>query len=467
MRIPHTIPIETQEVFRPSGVSLNLLGEKDRTLRAENFTWDSELPESLVTWCIRTLVSDYQNNPLLDELLDEDRDFLLETLPIDLPLTLTVPLIPDGIYWERCCTERWQTMNYVPHYDNSWKRLYLERDLQEHLETLAVAEFDLDTETAILNLCAPYVKKLNLRQLQVAKPLPMSEWGGDECWVEPPPSDHINLEPVLKLLNQLEELHIIFGIRGCALNFTWSLFKFSVNDCNNIGLGINYSQNLTVLRIHRSNLDDPRACAILKHLAKNKTLLELDFSHCKVSDNGALAVGKIITVHPTLKRINLCNNKIGPKGVSGIAYALQQPEGCPLEYLNLRLNLIRDEGVEDLCSGIAHSNRPQDLNLAGCGIEEKGIIKIGQLLQQSSTLHYLDLSNNHLGEVGGEALELGMNENYTLRVLDLRMTGIPSEKEYNISKKVKQNFDKYDGVMSKQEDILRGEMNVIASSHEG
>ncbi|XP_068084189.1 dynein regulatory complex subunit 5-like [Anabrus simplex] len=51
-----------------------------------------------------------EDKPLLDELLDEDRDFLLETLPIDLPLTLTVPLIPDGIYWERCCTERWQTI---------------------------------------------------------------------------------------------------------------------------------------------------------------------------------------------------------------------------------------------------------------------------------------------------------------------------------------------------------------------
>ena len=88
----------------------------------------------------------------------------------------------------------------------------------------------------------------------------------------------------------------------------------------------------------------------------------------------------------------------GAAGATGLAYALT----CivaPLELLDLRLNTIGNEGVIHLCSALASSDCPQELILAGCGFTEEAAIKVGQMLQQNTTLQALDVSNNCLGEV--------------------------------------------------------------------
>jgi Ran GTPase-activating protein (RanGAP) involved in mRNA processing and transport len=88
----------------------------------------------------------------------------------------------------------------------------------------------------------------------------------------------------------------------------------------------------------------------------------------------------------------------GAAGATGLAYALTCI-GSPLELLDLRLNIIGNQGVIDLCSALASSDRPQELIVAGCGFTEEAAIKVGQMLQQNTTLQALDVSNNYLGEV--------------------------------------------------------------------
>jgi hypothetical protein len=46
-------------------------------------------------------------------------------------------------------------------------------------------------------------------------------------------------------------------------------------------------------------------------MVKNMTITRLDFSHCQIGDDGALAIGKLLNVHPALKELVLCNNNIG------------------------------------------------------------------------------------------------------------------------------------------------------------
>lgn len=51
-------------------------------------------------------------NPLYEELiLDEDRNRLLELLSTDLPFELSVPLLDEEYYWERCYLERWPDLS--------------------------------------------------------------------------------------------------------------------------------------------------------------------------------------------------------------------------------------------------------------------------------------------------------------------------------------------------------------------
>jgi hypothetical protein len=123
--------------------------------------------------------------------------------------------------------------------------------------------------------------------------------------------DHINLEPFKKGLVSLEELHIMFGVRECGMDFAWILFKFSAMDYINIGMGLNSAKCIKTFRIHRSTLDDTLVTILLQHLVKYTTITRVDFSHCSTGDNGTLTMGKLLIVQPTLKELVLCNNKIG------------------------------------------------------------------------------------------------------------------------------------------------------------
>lgn len=88
----------------------------------------------------------------------------------------------------------------------------------------------------------------------------------------------------------------------------------------------------------------------------------------------------------------------GAAGATGLACGLTCT-GSPLELLDLRLNIIGNEGVIELCSALASSDCPKELILAGCGFTEEAAIKVGQMLQQNTTLQALDVSNNCLREV--------------------------------------------------------------------
>lgn len=106
MRVPYVIAERTLKAYEPSELTLHLLGELGRQLYPEDFTWDSKLVPSLVTYCIRAIAKNFENKPILDELYLADRDNLLEFLPTDLPLELIVPLIdvslnyPAFITWK-------------------------------------------------------------------------------------------------------------------------------------------------------------------------------------------------------------------------------------------------------------------------------------------------------------------------------------------------------------------------------
>jgi Ran GTPase-activating protein (RanGAP) involved in mRNA processing and transport len=89
---------------------------------------------------------------------------------------------------------------------------------------------------------------------------------------------------------------------------------------------------------------------------------------------------------------------LGAAGANGLAYALSCI-ASPLKMLDLRLNSIGNQGVIDLCSALANSGHLQELILAGCGFTEETGIKLGQMLEQNTTLQALDISNNNLGEV--------------------------------------------------------------------
>ncbi|KAJ8981721.1 hypothetical protein NQ317_003786 [Molorchus minor] len=132
---------------------------------------------------------------------------------------------------------------------------------------------------------------------------------------------------------------------------------------------------------------------ILKSLLKHEIRV-LDFSHCKIGDRGATAIAKFSLEVP-VEKVNLSNNKIGPKVAKSLSYALCQ-ENCQITELDLHLNNIGNAGGNYLLEALGLDAK-KSLNLSGCRFSEN--ITIGRMFEFNSSLEILDISCNNISEV--------------------------------------------------------------------
>ncbi|XP_046382493.1 dynein regulatory complex subunit 5 isoform X2 [Ischnura elegans] len=521
MKIPYTVPKCAIKAYKPSKACLAHGSEPNRILKAEQGAWDELLPKSLSELAIDALIKNYAEKPIYNEiLLEEDKNALLENLPLDLPLKIVIPIIPDGIYWQRRALERWPTpvegtCDILKH-NNSWRELYLERDIQEWIENLVpgdeielgvmgaegwsawqrnkwvdetyVADTEIESETSEdagthveeapvdkndmfgpemdiegqkrpfengalykdmfpepgeeddddegeeegeeeeedfdedsdatslkkiadkiedqpktlekLLWAAEYIHHLRLRQLQVAPPdtAPPDD-SLHNCTTELPSNDHIDLGPILCKTENLWELSIVYEMRNLGIDFAWHYFSLSMADTINLARGLGYCSHLKILRLQRSGIDDARLIILLQSIINGVKQLEiLDVAHNRISNDGAHGLANLMTCHPNLKELWLCNNLIGPSGIQGISFALAKSP--PLVHLDLRLNSnIGNEGGMFLCSALSQNDKLEKLILAACGLGSDAGKLMGETLKVNPALCELDLSSNDIGEL--------------------------------------------------------------------
>lgn len=122
--------------------------------------------------------------------------------------------------------------------------------------------------------------------------------------------------------------------------------------CRNLGCGIAKAENLRLLRIHHSSLDDAKLGSLLAAMRANVSLEALAFPHCRLSDEGAASLAKFLEGRPKLRKLDVSNNFVGSVGVQALAFVLTQENGCSLMELNLSLNGFGDSGAKFLLSAL-------------------------------------------------------------------------------------------------------------------
>lgn len=96
-------------------------------------------------------------------------------------------------------------MNYVRDYGSSWKRLYLERYLQEYLETMTGEKYNIEKIKDMVKLCSPYIHRLRVHQLKLLiYNDPNKSPAKDGCITEISKTFHVNMQPVISGLKLLE-----------------------------------------------------------------------------------------------------------------------------------------------------------------------------------------------------------------------------------------------------------------------
>lgn len=420
-----------------------------RRIIAEDESWSLAVIQPLSELCLQHIVRNFQERPLVETLLPKHRAKVLSRLSTALPLPVTANLIAHEDYWQRCCTERWPTCD-VSRYGSSWKRLFLERHLENLIELFIPDLSDPGAVCSTAELSKNYIRRLEIRQLlppvrvergREDEAEDVSDSGSD-AGGDLPSMDHFDLGLIAGALCDLEELHLVFGVRGCGMNFQWNLFRFTDRDCTSLADTLKTLKKLKVFRLLRSKVDDDKVRVLIRSLLDHPSLVHLDLSHNQISDSGARAVGKLLS-QSQLQTLNLCNNNIHPHGAQAIAHALTK--NGALQILNLRLNHIGDEGGQALCNALLQNSRLEQLHIGSNELSEPTATVLAQVLSQNTSLRSVNISCNRIGLDGGKQLLEGMSENRTMLEFDLRLTDVGQESEFYMNQVLRGNQERAQG----------------------
>ena len=142
------------------------------------------------------------------------------------------------------------------------------------------------------------------------------------------------------------------------------------------------NSSLQSLEISRNRIEDSGLTEILNNLPS--TLVRLIISDCHLTYNGAVSIGKVLSINKVLKYLEISSNYIGDDGILAISHGL-----C------INTTLIQ-------------------LVARDCEFYSKGAESIAKMLQANKTLKYLDISSNEVEDRGIKAITLGIQANTTL-----------------------------------------------------
>nr|XP_061806743.1 dynein regulatory complex subunit 5-like [Nerophis lumbriciformis] len=411
-----------------AGPMLTVDSRRLRRIIAENPTWSLSLVPFLSTLCLECIVSNFEETPIYEELALNQRDFLQEKLSPLLPLSVTANLIDDGVYWRRCCEQRWDICD-VSHYGHSWKRMFFERHLENIIEQFIPETTAIRVVTEEIPLCKAYVRRLNISQMLPPVKEGMVGLGDNVDWQSETDSDTVHMEhfdfrTLLANLPWLEELHLSYWVRQCGMNFEWKMFEMAQRDSETLSMALQACKTLKVVRLYESHIDDAKCKLLSKHLVAHPCLRELNLSHNVIGDKGAKAVAKMLN-STKLEILNLSDNIVRDVGANAIADAL--PGNCTLLLLNLRINRVGDEGGQAIGKALMKNGTLLHLHLGANLVTEPTAITLSEVLAKNQTLKTINLSCNKLGQDGGKALAEAIVQNSILTECDVNLTDVDEE----------------------------------------
>ncbi|XP_062266690.1 dynein regulatory complex subunit 5 [Platichthys flesus] len=404
-----------------------------RRIIAEDPLWSLALVPSLSHLCLKSFVRDFEGLTVYEQLSNTEREFIQERLPPSLPLSVTANVIEDGVYWKHCCKQQWDLCD-VSRYGDSWKRMFFERRLEGVIELFIPGVTEPKKILEMVPLCENYVKRLDISQLltPIREPKKVEEEEEEDNILgleiddeyDGPQMNHFDFSILLEKLTCLEELHVVYRVKQCGLNYEGRMFEMNYKDCVSLAKALKSCKTLKLLRLHQSNIDDTKVQMLVKQLLGHQSLRELDFSHNVIGDVGAGAVAKLLT-KSKLEVLNMCDNEITDPGAKAIAQALSK--NSTLVSLNLRLNRLGDEGGRAIAEALMNNITLRHLHLGANEVTGPTAIALAKVIAQNNTLKSINLSCNNLGEDGGKALEEAMSHNTSVTECDIRLSEVDEQ----------------------------------------
>ncbi|XP_072892583.1 NACHT, LRR and PYD domains-containing protein 3-like [Hemitrygon akajei] len=182
------------------------------------------------------------------------------------------------------------------------------------------------------------------------------------------------------------------------------------------------------LGLKKVGLTDSGAEHLVSALSRNASLTELDLSvnelgdsgvklvfaalknpECKIqklemetvglTDSGAEDLVSVFSTNPSLRKLDLSENKLGDSGVKLVSAALRNPE-CKIQRLWLKGVGLTDSGAEDLVSALSTNPSLTGLNLGENLLTDRSVPYLRRLILTFPSLERIWLWGNRFSETG-------------------------------------------------------------------
>lgn len=335
----------------------------------------------------------------------DQKQNIYQKLPLTLPLTTTLPLIEDGVYWERMCSKFWPTCD-IWRYSDNWKSMFVHRRVQELIASFVPDKGDIWELVESLQVFSTYVTILQIDKLVKASESEISidlscdtfDEELDDIISTPPNAHYVDFERIFECFPKLEELDIILF----AKYLDFQNFHFRIPDFNSLFRGLRKLKELERFRISNGNASNEQIKIILSSFSMHKSLTTLDLSYNIIDDSVCDCVGKLLISSCPLECLILKCNKITDIGVKSIAAALF--ENTKLKKLDISLNMVGNEGSCFLAHVLLSNNSLEDLDISKNKITYDAGSAFAKLISLSNNLRYLKMQENALGEVSTKHL---------------------------------------------------------------
>ena len=217
------------------------------------------------------------------------------------------------------------------------------------------------------------------------------------------------------LLNVMKATQHITSLRKLSLGNN----NISIEVSNELASAIKVNKHLEVVELFSSNLKSS-AITILQSLSTISTLKNLNINNNRITEEAGEALASVILRNTGLKELHLSDNDLG-EGTIKVAKVLQQITS--LRSLDFGNNNISKAAVSDLALAIKSNKHLKKLLLHDNNLHFSAI-SILESLSTISSLQFLNINNNQIGEAGGKVLALVIKNNKGLRQLYVRHNNI-------------------------------------------
>lgn len=162
----------------------------------------------------------------------------------------------------------------------------------------------------------------------------------------------------------------------------------------------NLSKSLLCVSLGQNSIGDDGAVSLSVVLADCILLKRLDVSGNRIGSRGIIALSKIFSSCVSISEVVLSHNPFGDAGGSAIATAFQQCSVPAIELLQISDCELSSSSIREFAAAILVQSKMISLDLSQNCIDSSGALCICESISAHCSLQNIDLSHNHIGDVG-------------------------------------------------------------------